>query len=227
MRPFIGFVLLILAAVGLAMFASRLHPGEGLPPNEVQAEKDQQTARDEQAKVDNMKASVDRSSEAFDKVKSGAIQATLQLDGKAPIKVELYPKAAPKTVAQISGLIKKHFYDGIKVHRVEDGSHILKLFQFGDPESINAAPSEFDAQKIGTHGTGTMVPLEIKLPHAKYSIGMARSQAADSGDSQMYINTDANPNLDGNYCVFGMVVGGQDVLATVKVGDQIKSFSIP
>ena len=35
MRPLIGIGLLVLAAIGLAMFASHIHPGGDLPSNEI------------------------------------------------------------------------------------------------------------------------------------------------------------------------------------------------
>jgi cyclophilin family peptidyl-prolyl cis-trans isomerase len=232
MRPLIGIALLVLAAIGLAVFSSHLHPGGDLPPNEIQAQKDQSELSAKKVKEDALKASVDHSSGAFDKVKAGALHATLVFNGKAPIQIELYPAAAPKTVAQISGLIKKGFYNGIKVHRLEigtagpNGEPGLSLFQFGDPASAASEPANFEADKIGTHGSGASVPLEVKLPHVKYSIGMARGQLEDSGDSQIYVNTEDNSSLDGGYCIFGRVVGGQDVLPTIKVGDVIKSFTL-
>src|SRR5580700_10240802 len=116
MRSLMGIGLLVLVAIGLAFFSSRLHPGGELPPNEILAEQDQKEADAKKANEKARIASIDHSPEAFDKVKAGAIHATLVIEGKAPFQVELYPTAAPKTVAQVSGLIKKGFYDGIKVH---------------------------------------------------------------------------------------------------------------
>jgi peptidyl-prolyl cis-trans isomerase B (cyclophilin B) len=233
MRPLIGIALLVLAAIGLALFASRLHPGGELPPNEILAQQDQEAADKKKAEADARKALVDHSSGAFDAVKAGAVHATLVFDGKAPLQIELYPAAAPKTVEHISSLIKKGFYNGIKVHRLENGSSGpsgqpgLNIFQFGDPHSVNVDPADFTSKRIGSNGSGTTVPLEVKLPDVKYSIGMARGPTDDSGDSQMFINTEDNPNLDGDYCIFGRVVSGQNVVSTIKVGDAIKSFTIP
>lgn len=227
MRSLLAIVAIVLVAIGLAVFSSHLHPGGDLPPAEIEAEKDRADAEAQQKLEAQRLASVDHSPQAFDKVKDGAIQATLQFDGKAPMTLELYPKAAPKTVAHIVELIKKGFYNGIKVHRLEDGSQGLKLIQMGDPMSIGKDPSDFQSLQIGTHGSGTTVPLEVLLPHVQYSVGMARGQGDDTGDSQFYINTGANPNLDGHYCIFGRVISGQDVLPTIKKGDVIKKFSIP
>lgn len=225
MKPLLGIIALIAAAIGLSLFASHLHPGGDLPPDEIQAEKDKAKAEEEAKHKTDLKSAVDKSSGAFDAVKAGAVRVTLTFDGKGPMTLELYPAAAPKTVEHIVMLIKKDFYTGIKVHRLEDGSKGLKLIQFGDPESVKTEVANFDAQHIGAHASGTgTVPLEVKLPHVKYSVGLARSQQEDSGDGQMYINTDDNSSLDGNYCIFGRIIAGQDVLPTIKIGDKIKSF---
>src|SRR5579862_5824249 len=106
MRPVIGIVLLVCAAIGIAIFATRAHPGGDLPPAEQQAQQDAADASAAREKADKQKSMVNHESGAFDAVKAGAIHATLTFEGKAPIGVELYPAAAPKTVAQISGLIK-------------------------------------------------------------------------------------------------------------------------
>jgi len=226
MRSFLGILGLVAVAIGLAYFSSHLHPGGDLPPLEAQADKDQADADAAKKKAEDRKAQIAHGDAGFETVKAGAIQTTLVFDGKAPITLELYPAAAPKTVAHITDLIKQHFYDGIKVHRLEDGSKGLKLIQFGDPESIKVDPKDFTSKEIGKHGSGTTVPLEVKLSHVKYSVGLARAQSEDSGDAQLYINTGDNTHLDGNYCIFGRVIGGQDVLPTVKLGDKIQSFNL-
>lgn len=227
MRPLLGIVALVIVAISLSLFASHLHPGGDLPPQEQQAEKDKAAEEAAKEKHQQRKDAVDHSPGAFDKVATNAIHVTLVFEGKAPIQIELYPAAAPQTVAHISALIRQGFYTGIKVHRLEDGSHGLKLIQMGDPESAKLDPAAFSTKDIGSHGStlGT-VPLEAKLPHLKYTIGLARGAQEDSGDSQFYINTETNSNLDGEYCIFGRLTGGMDVLPTVKLGDVIKSFSV-
>ncbi len=226
MRSLAGIIALVVLAIGIAFISSKAHPGGDLPPEEVQAEKDQAQLDAVKKKEDDRKAHVAGGASGFDAVKAGAIQATIVFEGKGPMTMELYPAAAPKTVEHISDLLKKHFYDGIKVHRFEGGEHGLKLIQFGDPDSAKADPSEFAVRNIGTHGSGSTVPLEVKLSHVKYSVGLARSQDEASGDAQMYINTDDNTNLDGNYCIFGRIIAGQDVLPSIKLGDKIQSFSL-
>ena len=38
---------------------------------------------------------------------------------KGTIEFETYPEEAPKTVAQIVGLVKQNFYNGLRFHRAE------------------------------------------------------------------------------------------------------------
>lgn len=222
-RPLLIIIVIVLLAIGLAKFASSIHPGGDLPPADKQAEEDRQKFEDAKKEHDARHAKVDHSPDAFDKVKEGAVHITLEVEGRGKVMLELYPKAAPKTVAQITDLIKQKFYDGIKIHRIATSPAVI---QFGDPHSKEVEPEKFEAEKIGSGGSGHMIPLEVLLPHVKYSIGMARAEAVDSGDSQIYINTEANPFLDGDYCVFGRVTSGMEILPSIKLGDKIKSMVV-
>jgi len=217
--PLWGFVILIGVAIAISAIGSKVHRNQGdVPPAEqaqLDAEKEQEAAR---KKMEDAKAAM----MTFDQVKEGAIRATMEIENRGTVVMEFYPKAAPKTVEHVTDLIKSHFYDGLKFHRVEPDF----VIQGGDPLSKNLGVAEFDSKQIGSHGSGKNVPLEVHLPHKKYSIGLARSTAPDSGDSQFYINLKDNGPLDGNYCVFGMVIQGQDVPAKVQRGDVIKSITL-
>ena len=243
--PMWGFVGLILAAVLLSSVISSKHHNDGAIPPAEQARIDEQKQIDEANKYNathktppaetkppaNKTTSVEEPAPAatpdtttmtFDQVKAGAVKATMEVQGRGKIVMELYPKAAPKTVAHFLDLCRKNFYAGIKFHRLEPGF----VVQGGDPESKDAGVDEFEAKGIGSHGSGTTtVPLEAHLLHKKYSIGQARSQALDSGDSQFYFNLNDNTALDGKYCVFGMVVEGQDVVDKIQKGDVITSLT--
>ena len=227
MRPIIGIFGLVLAAILLVAVLSKVHPYNGSPP---MADQDAQQAQAEADKKAAAKPNTPASptaiadgSKAFDAVKEGAIKATLVVEGRGTIVMELYPKAAPKTVAHFVDLCKKHFYDGVKFHRVEPGF----VVQGGDPDSKNMDAAQFKDKQIGTHGSGTTVPLEVNLPHLKNTIGLARSNAEDSGDSQFYFNLNTNTPLDGKYCVFGKIVSGEDVPEKIQIGDKITSLTIP
>lgn len=236
--PLLGIVGLILAAILLTAVVSSRHPNRGaLPPADqarVDEEKEQEEARKQQAAgkttPPNAKTTPPAAADAppadttpmtFEQVKAGAQKATLEVEGRGKIVMELYPKAAPQTVAHFLDLCSRHFYEGIKFHRLEPGF----VVQGGDPESKDASVEEFDAKSIGSHDSGKTVPLEAHLLHKKYSIGLARSQSPNSGDCQFYFNLNDNPALDHQYCVFGMVVEGQDVVDKIQKGDVIKSLT--
>lgn len=233
MRPAIGIFVLIVLAIGVATFSSYIHPGAEPPlyEKEEQQLKEDEAARQKQAAAHPnttppaatspaATTAVDKA--AFDKVKEGAIRVFLDIENRGSITMELYPKAAPKTVAHFVALVNKGFYDGIKIHRVEPGF----VVQMGDPESKDASPDQFQALNIGSHGSGTTVPLEAHLPHLANSIGLARSSDLDSGDSQFYINLADNAALDGKYCVFGRIVDGADIPPKLQIGDKIKHMQV-
>ena len=69
--------------------------------------------------------------------------------GRTVIKTR--PDIAPKHVAQIETLVKRHFYDGVKFHRVIDGF----MAQTGDPTGTGTGksdlpniPAEFSKEKF-------------------------------------------------------------------------------
>jgi cyclophilin family peptidyl-prolyl cis-trans isomerase len=221
MRIFLIFVGLIVAAVVLAAIVAGLRPNTSSP---LDSDKEPPPANKQTAQTKDLLT--------FDQVKEGAVQATLEIEGRGTMTLELYPKAAPKTVAHFVELCKRHFYDGILVHRVVPNF----VFQAGDPASKKIDPtllrgktSEEVGQQyhLGTGGSGKTVPLEAKLPHNIYTVGLARSADLDSGDSQFYVNLKDNHSLDGQYCVFGQVTKGQDIAQKVQIGDRITRLSIP
>lgn len=125
---------------------------------------------------------------------------------KGDIVVNVYPKVMPITAANFERLVSESFYDGLTFHRVEDW-----VVQGGDPDGD------------GTGGPGWTIPLEIhrKLTHVRGALGMARSLDPDSGGSQFYIITKAQPTLDGSYAVFGKVAQGMDVVDKLVQDDVI------
>jgi cyclophilin family peptidyl-prolyl cis-trans isomerase len=158
---------------------------------------------------------------AFNPPREGAIQAVLTVEGRGDVVIEMYPKAAPKTVAHLKELIAKGFYNGIRVHRVEPGF----VVQLGDPQTKSMA---IDARAIGSGGSGQNIPFEqSNLLNLTGTVAMALSgPRSDTGDSQFFINLKHNDFLDGDYCVFGKVVQGMDVVGTIQKKDKVTSFKL-
>lgn len=231
MRPAIAIFCLIVAGVVMAAMVS-LHtprpdslPGEEPPKPPV--------TKTDPAKTDPKATAKENedSQTKFDKAKVGAIRATLEVmsvtngkqESRGIIEMEFYPKVAPKTVAHLQALSAKNFWDGIKVHRVDE-----MVAQMGDPASKDVDPKDFELKGIGNGGSGESVPLEVdaKLPNLQYTIGMARTSEPNTGDSQIYINLVDNPKFKYDYCVFGRVVKGTDIVGKITKGDVIKHLQI-
>ena len=122
------------------------------------------------------------------------------------IVIRLRPDWAPKTVAQIETLTKRHFYDGVTFHRVIPGF----MAQTGDPTGTGTGKSDLPD-----------IPAEFNGTHfARGIVGMARSNEPDSANSQFFIMFDDGGFLDGKYTAFGQVVSGMDVVDKIKAGTQ-------
>ena len=131
------------------------------------------------------------------------------------IEVELFPSAAPQTVANFVNLSKSGFYDNLVWHRIVAGF----VIQTGDPLTRNGGGNR---TLWGTGGSSKTVPLETSGSLHNYVcyLGMARSSDPNSGSSQFYINLKNNTSLDGSYTVFGRVISGINVandIAKVQV----------
>jgi peptidylprolyl isomerase len=131
---------------------------------------------------------------------------TLYLDvPKGRVVIELRPDVAPLTVAHVKALVRRHFYDGLTFHRVIDGF----MAQTGDPKGD------------GTGGSGETVKAEFsRINFVRGTVGLARSQSRDSGDSQFFICFAPASFLDGNYTAFGQVVSGMDAIDAIKKGNK-------
>ncbi len=139
---------------------------------------------------------------------SGIVYAKLNT-AQGTIEVELYRNSAPKTVTNFVSLAKSGFYDNLVWHRIAKGF----VIQTGDPNTRNGGG---DRSTWGQGGSSQTVPLEIDSSLHNYVgyLGMARHpDDPNSGSSQFYINlanNTSNPNLDGQYTVFGKVISGMD-----------------
>ena len=137
---------------------------------------------------------------------------TIYLDLKdGRVVIELRPDLAPRHVARIKELARKGFYDGIVFHRVIDGF----MAQTGDPKGN------------GTGGSGVKLPAEFsKQPFVRGTVGMARSQDPNSGDSQFFIVFAPARFLDGQYTVWGQVIEGMEFVDKIKRGDERRNGEV-
>jgi peptidyl-prolyl cis-trans isomerase B (cyclophilin B) len=133
-------------------------------------------------------------------------QAVLETD-RGTITIELYPEAAPGTVANFEKLANSGFYDGLTFHRVIPDF----VIQGGCPRGD------------GTGGPGWTIPCETEgnpHKHLRGSLSMAHA-GKDTGGSQFFICHSPQPHLDGRHTVFGRVTEGIEVVDAIRRGDRM------
>ncbi len=132
------------------------------------------------------------------------------------VTIELLPDVAPQHVARMKELVRAGAYDNVAFHRVIDGF----MAQTGDVKHGNME-ADFNIRMAGTGGSDMPnVPAEFsKVPHARGSIGAARSANPDSANSQFFINFKDNDFLNGQYTVYGQVVSGMEHVDALTRGE--------
>jgi len=140
------------------------------------------------------------------------------------ITIALRPDLAPKHVAQIKKLVRAGDYDNVAFHRVINGF----MAQTGDVQ-FGDMKSGFDAGAVGTGGSKEPdLPAEFTTQEhfVRGTLGMARAQDPNSGNSQFFIMFDAAPTLDGQYTIVGNVESGMDVVDKIKRGDDAQNGAV-
>lgn len=132
------------------------------------------------------------------------------------VTIELLPDIAPKHVERMKELARSGQYDNVAFHRVIDGF----MAQTGDVQHGDMEDG-FNLRMAGTGGSDLdNVPAEFsKIPHARGSIGAARSQNPDSANSQFFINFKDNDFLNGQYTVYGQVTSGMEHVDAITRGE--------
>jgi peptidyl-prolyl cis-trans isomerase B (cyclophilin B) len=126
------------------------------------------------------------------------------------IKVELYFKEAPNTVANFLHLVDSGFYKGLPFHRIIEGF----MAQGGDPKGD------------GTGGPNWKIDNEANnLKHEAGSLSMANAGPNTAG-SQFFICHMPQSHLDGRHTIFGKVVSGFDVVTRLERGDPMLDITV-
>ncbi len=127
------------------------------------------------------------------------------------LKLELYPKKAPKTVANFLRYVRAGHYTGTVFHRV------IPTFMIqggGFDTSLKEKPTSPPIENEADNG----------LTHERGTLAMARTPNPHSASAQFFINTVTNSFLNHReksmegwgYCVFGKVIEGMDVVDKIK-----------
>lgn len=143
---------------------------------------------------------------------------TMEISDYGTIKIELYPKYAPNTVANFVNLVESGFYNDNTFHRLVPGF----VLQGGDPDGD------------GTGGPGYTIKGEFSengyvkntLKHDKGVVSMARTNMPNSAGSQFFIVLDdtetVHASLDNKYAAFGKVIEGMDIIENIEKNAAVK-----
>jgi cyclophilin family peptidyl-prolyl cis-trans isomerase len=137
------------------------------------------------------------------------VEVTMKLE-KGEVTIRLSQADAPLHTQNFLKLVSRHFYDGLRIHRVVPNF----VIQGGDPRGD------------GWGGAGEVIHDQINM--LMYKRGMVGMPIAgkDTGGSQFFITESRQPHLDGNYTIFGEVISGMDVVDSTEIGDKIISIEI-
>jgi len=161
------------------------------------------------------------------------------------IEIKLFPKQAPLAVENFVTHAKEGYYNGVTFHRIVKNF----MIQGGDPQGTGRGGESIWKGKDQKKDSGNGFKNEIsnQLYNIRGALSMANAGPNTNG-SQFFINQNTddksdglltednpkkiieaykqggNPDLDGNYTVFGQVVKGMDVVdkianAEVKAGE--------
>lgn len=149
---------------------------------------------------------------------------------KGEIKLELYPKIAPKTVENFIKLTEEGFYDELTFHRVVENF----IIQGGDPngdgtggpgytfeDEINPISLNMNiarTKQLEQMGYKYRTDLE-SISHDVGVISMANAGPNTNGSQFFIVTTQPQPDLDGRHTVFGRVYEGMDVVRNIEQGD--------
>jgi len=132
------------------------------------------------------------------------------------VTIQLLPDVAPKHVERMKELARAGHYDNVAFHRVIEGF----MAQTGDVQHGDMEDG-FNLRMAGTGGSDLPdLPAEFsKIPHARGSLGAARSSNPNSANSQFFINFKDNDFLNGQYTVYGQVVEGMEHVDAITRGE--------
>lgn len=138
-------------------------------------------------------------------------QVTLHTS-RGDIRLELFPRQAPASVANFLQYASEGFYDGTIFHRVIDS---FMIQGGGMTPDLEPKPTRDPVRNEADNG----------LKNLRGTVAMARTGDPHSATSQFFINVEANPPLDHTgtsdsrawgYAVFGQVVEGMNVVDDIR-----------
>jgi cyclophilin family peptidyl-prolyl cis-trans isomerase len=148
---------------------------------------------------------------------------------KGTFEIETYPNEAPKSVEHVLTLVRRNFYNGLRIHRLVPGF----VVQFGDPQTRDMTKRSSWGQRGSGREIG-VAEINPKRPHRLGAVALAHrsdERGARAGDSQMYIalaglEEPRIANIDGDFAVIGQVIAGMDVVRKLQELDVIRRATV-
>ncbi len=138
-------------------------------------------------------------------VANPANRLILLLSNGGTVVIQLRPDLAPHHIERIQTLVRRGFYNGLTFHRVIPGF----MAQGGDPKGTGEGGSELPDLKAEF----------TAVPFLRGTVGAARAENPDTGNSQFFIMFAPNSSLDNNYTVLGRVISGMDAVDRIAPGE--------
>ncbi len=130
---------------------------------------------------------------------------------KGNFSFSLLTETAPGSVLNFVELASNDFYDNNIIHRVVDNFVMQAGCSRGDGYGSLNYSIRSDLSQMYYDDEGY--------------VGMA-SAGINTECTQWFVTHSPTPHLDGNYTIFGKIVGGMDVVQQIEVGDQIRDIII-
>jgi peptidyl-prolyl cis-trans isomerase A (cyclophilin A) len=130
----------------------------------------------------------------------------------AAFDVELFDEAMPITVTNFLAYVNAGTYTSTLIHR-------STTYDPADIQILQGGGYVLSGSTISSVATNPPIALESgTATNVRGTIAMARGAATDSATSQYFFNVQSNPALNGNYAVFGRVVGAEGLAALDAIG---------
>ncbi len=118
----------------------------------------------------------------------------------------------PTTVANFLAYVNAGSYASSIIHR-------STTYNPSDIQIVQGGGYFISANQVLSIPTNAPIILESgSVGNIRGTIAMARGAATNSATSQFFFNVQSNPALDGNYAVFGNVVGAAGLAALDAIG---------
>ena len=145
---------------------------------------------------------------------------------KGNFEMETFPNEAPKSVAHILTLVRRNFYNGLRVHRLVPGF----VVQFGDPQTRDMTKRD-NWGRLGSGRAIGVAEISPKRPHRVGAVALAHAGDPRGADSQMYIALSGQEdgriaNIQGDFTVFAQVISGMDVVRKLQETDVIRRATV-